>query len=196
MKTEELESGFWTERYRQHQTGWDVGYATQPIVNIINKVSNKSARILLPGAGNAWEGEYIWNQGFENLHILDFAQPALDAFKNRVPDFPHEQLICDDFFNHSGQYDLILEQTFFCAIHPSLRPKYVAKMWELLAQGGVLTGVLFDDALNDDRPPFGGNSFEYLKHFSHIFNQLSLIKCPNSIPERAGRELLLRAVKE
>jgi SAM-dependent methyltransferase len=165
-------------------------------VNIVNKIADKNARILLPGAGNAWEGEYIWQQGFRNLVIVDFAQPALNAFAKRVTDFPKNQLVCDDFFNHAGQYDYILEQTFFCAIHPSLRTKYVEHMWTLLAPGGVLTGVLFDDVLNDDRPPFGGNSFEYLKHFRPIFNQLSLTKCVNSIPERAGRELLLRAVKD
>lgn len=39
---------------------------------------------------------------------------------------------------------VLMEQTFFCAINPSLRKDYVAKMHELLAPNGKLVGVLFD----------------------------------------------------
>ena len=52
---------------------------------------------------------------------------------------------------------VILEQTFFCALDPALRDRYVAHMEQLLAPGGKLVGVLFNDTLNADRPPFGGS---------------------------------------
>ncbi len=53
-------------------------------------------------------------------------------------------IILGDFFKHKGEYELVLEQTFFCAINPSLRKNYVAKMKELLLLNGKLVGVLFD----------------------------------------------------
>lgn len=190
-----MDEAFWSERYRNKDTGWDVGEPTPPIISIADKIENPDARILIPGAGNAWEAEYIWHQGFDNIFVLDISQRALDNFSRRNPDFPEEQLIHTNFFDHQGEYDLIIEQTFFCAIHPSQRKQYVEKMYSLLADGGVLTGVLFNDPLNSDRPPFGGNTLEYLGYFSPVFSKLSLKECKNSIPQRSGRELLLRAEK-
>ena len=104
-------------------------------------------------------------------------------------------LITGDFFEHLGSYDLIAEQTFFCALDPALRERYVEHMHRLLAPGGKLVGVLFDDPLNDDHPPFGGNKDEYLRLFRPVFEEVLLERCHNSVPPRAGRELWLKAVK-
>lgn len=59
-------------------------------------------------------------------------------------------------FSLKDSFDLIIEQTFFCALDPKLRPEYAVKMAELLKPGGRLVGVLFNDTLNNDKPPFGG----------------------------------------
>lgn len=80
-----------------------------------------------------------------------------------MPHFPKENLICDDFFNHQNQYDLIVEQTFFCALDPKLRNNYIKKIHELLKPKGKLVGLLFNIPLNTTHPPFGGN--EYVKQF-------------------------------
>jgi thiopurine S-methyltransferase len=113
----------------------------------------------------------------------------LKNLKTRFPNFPANHLIHDDFFNHQGKYDLIVEQTFFCALDPFLRQKYADKMEDLLSEKGKLAGLLFDFELTDVGPPFGGSSAEYLKLFSEKFNINKLERCYNSIKPRSGREL-------
>ena len=67
------------------------------------------------------------------------AAELAERFKNRGVKVLH-----GDFFDHAGVYNLIIEQTFFCALDPSLRGSYVEKMHSLLADGGKIAGVLFD----------------------------------------------------
>ena len=152
----DLSKQYWNNRYLTDDFKWDIGYPSPPLIEYTMQLQNKNLKILIPGAGNSYEAEYLYNHGFKNVYVLDFAQQALDNFKNRVPNFPVQQLINQNFFEHHGQYDLILEQTFFCALHPSLRHQYAQHMNNLLKQGGKLVGVLFNDALNETQPPFGG----------------------------------------
>ena len=47
--------------------------------------------------------------------------------------------ICEDFFqlrDYYGQMDIILEYTFFCAINPQLRLKYINETFKLLKEDG------------------------------------------------------------
>ena len=152
--------------------------------------------LLLPGAGNAYEGEYLLRRGFSNVTILDYAPEALDAFRKRVPLAANANLVCEDFFQHEGNYDFILEQTFFCALDPSLRMQYARKMHSLLKPGGRLAGVLFTTVPNPQGPPFGGSLQEYHSLFQELFEIEKLEPCYNSIRPRAGRELFFRLLKK
>ena len=186
-------TNFWSSRYEEGRTGWDIGYPSPPITDYLDQVADKSLRILIPGAGNAYEAEYAWRLGFTNVHVLDVAEQPLRAFADRVPDFPPEQLIQGDFFEHVGQYDLILEQTFFCSFPPlpATRSAYAEKMHALLAPGGKLVGLWFDIPLTGDleKRPFGGTRAEYLGYFAPFFSMESFATATNSIKPRAGREL-------
>jgi hypothetical protein len=42
---------------------------------------------------NAHEAEYLYQQGFTNVFILDIVPQPLARFGKRVPDFPKELLI-------------------------------------------------------------------------------------------------------
>ena len=46
-------------------------------------------------------------------------------------------------------------------------------MHELLKNGGKLVGLLFDDVLNRDVPPFGGSAAEYKPLFDTRFTTLN-----------------------
>ncbi len=105
------------------ETGWDLGAVSPPIKAYIDQLNDKNISILIPGAGNAYEAAYLFEQGFKNITVLDLAIKPLKNLKERVPDFPEHQLLHQNFFDHKGQYDLIIEQTFFCALDPSLRVK-------------------------------------------------------------------------
>ena len=186
---------FWNNRYQQGETAWDIGYPSPPLKEYLDQITDKSLRILIPGAGNAWEAEYAWKQGFSRVEVVDIAPEAIAAFRARVPDFPEAQLHLLDFFTLNRQYDLVIEQTFFCALDPDLRQSYVEKMHEILVPGGKLVGVLFDEPMNSERPPFGGHSKEYMTMFSSFFREVNIAPCYNSIQPRAGREVFVKLKK-
>jgi methyl halide transferase len=191
----DLDASFWNDRYLACDTGWDIGAPSTPLKEYIDQLEDKEQRILIPGAGRAYEAEYLHRNGFRNVFLIDLTDAPYKDLVQRCPEFPREHLLVGDFFRHEGQYDLILEQTFFCALDPSLRPAYVDHMHALLKAGGRLVGVLFGVPLNDDRPPFGGSRENYMELFLPHFPDVRLDPCHNSIAPRAGRELWLRAVR-
>ena len=184
-----LDPSFWENKYASKTTGWDIGYVSTPLKAYFQQLENKEISILIPGAGNGYEAEFLHKSGFTNVFMLDFAHQPLDNFSARVPSFPKQNLIKDDFFDHKGNYDLIIEQTFFCALNPTLRDMYVKKTHELLINDGKLVGLFFEFPLTDDGPPFGGSKEEYVTRFSNDFTIKVLEKAYNSINERAAKEL-------
>ncbi|MFN4234920.1 MAG: methyltransferase domain-containing protein [Bacteroidia bacterium] len=187
----ELNKDYWNNRYIQNETGWDIGYVSTPLKNYFDQIKNKDLRILIPGCGNGYEAEYLFKHGFKNVFIVDIAPEAVKRFKQRVPEFPNENIFLSDFFELKGSFDLIIEQTFFCALNPELRTKYVQKMHELLVPKGKLVGLLFNCELNTDHPPFGGFKDEYQSLFSPLFTIKTMETCYNSIEPRKDRELFI-----
>ncbi|VXC37452.1 methyltransferase domain-containing protein [Maribacter litoralis] len=190
MKEEEL---YWTERYKNNNTGWDIGYPSTPIKEYADQLTDKSIQILIPGAGNAYEAEYLWKAGFVNTHILDISIIPLQEFKKRNPDFPKENMHQSDFFEFSGQFDLIIEQTFFCSFVPidENRSAYAKHMASLLKPKGKLAGLWFNFPLTNDmeKRPFGGSKELYTKYLSPYFKTITFDPCYNSIAPRQGKEL-------
>ncbi|WP_243472406.1 methyltransferase [Winogradskyella sp. MH6] len=189
MKKNKFDKAYWDHRYKENKTGWNIGYASPPIKEYIEQLKDKSTSILIPGAGNSFEAELLWNKGFANTFVLDIAKQPLENLKKRVESFPDEQLLHDDFFELNQKYDLIIEQTFFCALNPDLRKQYVEKMFQLLKPNGKLAGLLFDFPLTESGPPFGGSVEEYNAIFSKYFKIKTLQRATNSIKERQGKEL-------
>lgn len=191
-----LDKTYWNDRYINKKTGWDIGHPSTPIVNYFNQVENKNLKILIPGCGNAYEAEHLFKKGFKQVFVLDYAEQALTEFAKRFPKFPKTHLLNDDFFNHNNKYDLIIEQTFFCALNPELRSNYVKKCHHLLNSKGKLIGVLFKDKLDKNPPPFTASKKEYLNLFSSYFNINVLEDCTNSIEQRLGNELFINIIKK
>ncbi len=191
MNHPELDARYWENRYLKGDTGWDMNQVSPPIKAYIDQLTDKQEKILIPGAGNAYEAEYLHRQGFPNCYVLDFSASAMNNFRTRVPDFPQDRCIQQNFFEVNPTFDLIIEQTFFCALKPELREKYARKMHELLSKNGKLVGLLFDAPMNEDEPPFGGNREEYYNYFQPYFHMDCIEPCYNSIPPRAGKELFL-----
>ena len=187
-----FDSQYWTAKYEANQLGWDMGSVSPPLKAYIDQLeSDKDISILIPGAGNSYEAEYLHEQGFSNVDVLDISAVPLENLRSRVPNFPQERLIHTDFFQWEKSYDLILEQTFFCALEPGLRQSYAQKMHELLNPKGKLVGLFFDFPLTESGPPFGGSYEEYLKTFEKWFDIKVLERCYNSIKPRSGNELFL-----
>ena len=185
----ELNKKNWNSRYDTKETGWDIGFVSPPLKEYIDQITDLNIKILIPGCGNAYEAEYLFNKGFKNVFIVDYSQIAISNLIKRIPDFPIFNAVCDDFFNISGQYDLILEQTFFCAIDPKLRNNYAKQISSLLKENGKLVGLFFSVPMFSDHPPFGGFKEEYIECFSKLFSINTIEKCYNSIKSRNNKEL-------
>ncbi|AQS94227.1 SAM-dependent methyltransferase [Polaribacter sp. BM10] len=192
----DLSASAWDNRYINNDIGWDLGIVSPPLKAYFDQLENKKLKILIPGGGNSYEAEYLFKLGFKNVFVVDLSKTALNNLHNRIPELPKNQLINSDFFDVNDTFDLIIEQTFFCAIAPDLREKYAVKMKELLKPKGKLVGVMFNVPLNENRPPFGGNLEEYLKLFSSHFKIDILEKCYNSYKNRQGRELFVKLLKD
>ncbi len=129
------------------------------------------------------------------MYVVDLSKTALENIKDRGPTFPEKHLIHNDFFKLNIVFYLIIEQTFFCALHPSLRPDYAKKVAELLTKNGELVGLLFNVPLYQDHPPFGGNKKEYLGYFKPYFNIEVMDRCYNSNESRKDDELFIKFIK-
>lgn len=192
----ELTSTYWNNRYAEGSTGWDLKEVSPPIKAYLDQLENKELKILIPGGGYSYEAQYCWEQGFKNVSVVDFSQLALENLKQRVPDFPSLQLIQEDFFTYHGQFDVIIEQTFFCALQPDLRPAYVAHMHTLLKAKGKLVGLLFNFPLTEKGPPYGGSTTAYENLFSEHFDIQKMETSYNSVAARADKELFIKMVKK
>lgn len=191
----ELNSDYWSLRYQEASTGWDIGYASPQLMELAAEFP-KDSRILIPGCGRAYEAEALHQLGYTHVVVADWSPEPLEEFAQRIPDFPSSHLVCGDFFELEPAFDLILEQTFYCALPPNRRDDYVKRAHELLVGGGVLAGLLFDFPLTAEGPPFGGSEAEYRERFAPYFELQRLERADKSIPPRAGRELVFRFMKK
>ena len=197
-------SQYWNDRYLQGQTGWDIRQVSPPLQAYFDQLTAKDLSILIPGCGNSYEAEYLLKQGFTDITLLDISPALVESLRKKFqPPSPALHLITADFFDHDGSYDLIIEQTFFCALDPAKRPDYVEKTFSLLRPGGRLAGLLFDrdfpggpsDSPKANHPPYGGHKEEYQKLLEKRFRVKTLTPCYNSIKPRMGTELFLIAEK-
>ena len=124
---EDVNQAYWEERYHNHQTAWDIGAISPPMKSAIDQLAfqypdKKDLNILIPGAGMGYEAIYLHQKGYTNVHVLDIAKKPLAEIALKCENFPEDHLQCTNFFDFQKEpFDMILEQTFFCAIPPNNR---------------------------------------------------------------------------
>jgi SAM-dependent methyltransferase len=188
---EELSTEFWNTRYLENKIGWDLVGVSPALKYWMDELKDTSNKILIPGVGNAYEVDYLIQRGFQDITVVDIAPHLISKLKKRFDKLKQVTIILGDFFELTGSFDIILEQTFFCALAPSLRSAYVTKMASLLTPNGRLLGVLFNRDFNGG-PPFGGTTEEYMDLFQQTF-EVTFFPCQVSHPARKGSEVLFEA---
>jgi len=190
-----FDESYWRGRYTTGRTGWDVGTITPPLREYFQQLGPPDTRrILIPGAGRAYEAEYLHELGFSHVYVADIAPEALEALQQRVPGFPPAHLLLQDFFAlpATPPYDVVVEQTFFCALNPNQRPAYAQQCAQLLRPGGTLVGLLFEANFGPvTEPPFGGTREEYRSYFEPHFDFVHFDTAYNSLRPRQDRELFI-----
>lgn len=185
---------YWSARWQNGETGWDIGTAAPAIVDYFSQLKDKSVNILIPGCGNAYEAEALNEMGFTNITVLDIVAEKVAELQTRLQG-SHIKVLHGDFFAHQATYDYIIEHTFFCSLPVSLRSAYAEQTSKLLHNGGHLVGLLFNRTFGSAEPPFGGDAETYQSIFSAFYRSISLQPCMLSIAPRAGKELFIVATK-
>jgi SAM-dependent methyltransferase len=192
----ELGQNFWNDQYIANSTAWDLGQVSPPLKEYIDQLKDKNLKILIPGCGNSHEAEYLLKMGFTNISLIDIAPDLVKRLQSKFKSDSHIKIILGDFFSHIGEYDLILEQTFFCALDPGLRKRYLEHMKMLLKIGSKLVGLLFVKEFDKAGPPFGGSKQEYDLLFRNDFELKVFEPCYNSFDKRSGSEMFVVLVSK
>ncbi len=192
--TNPFDAAYWGQRWEQGQTGWDLGGPAPAITDYFKDFENKEISILIPGCGNAYEAQALWDLGFNNISVIEIvaakAQELQQKFSNTTI-----KVINEDFFVHQGSYDFIIEHTFFSSLDVSMRVAYAEKMTSLLKDGGKVIGLLFNREFDAPGPPFGGNIEAYMELFKPYFKEVLLAEATNSVAPRQGTEVFIKLQK-
>lgn len=191
-----LDKKFWDNLWKNKLTGWDVGGISTPLATYFEQYNQKDARILIPGCGNAYEAEPMAELGFTDITILDISPEVVSRLQKKFKGNPSVKVVEGDYFQHQGYYDVIVEQTFFCAINPELRDAYIKKAYSLLRENGKIVGLLFEKDFGSPLPPYGGSENEYRQLFGNNFVIKVMEKCYNSISPRKDSELFIILTKK
>lgn len=182
---------YWNSKWKDNETGWDTGMPSPAITKYIDQYTHIDATVLIPGCGNAYEAEYLIEKGFSNITLLDISIEAVSRIQEKFKNFPQVRILNQDFFENAEKYDLIIEQTFFCAVSPYKRKDYAAHAASLLKKNGKIAGLLFNKEFEKQGPPFGGSQNDYKSIFNPHFEIKIMEECFNSILPRKSTELFI-----
>ncbi|KAK5112727.1 hypothetical protein LTR62_003825 [Meristemomyces frigidus] len=129
-----------------------------------DKETGARKRVLVPGCGKGYDVLLFASHGYDSFG-LDIAPEAVER-ANKLAQEPEvaEKYPCgsdntrgqakvflgnffaDDFFEHTGgkgEFDVIYDYTFLCALPPAMRPQWAKRMSELLGPNGHLVCLEF-----------------------------------------------------
>ena len=183
----------WQKHYAEDDLRWDLGQVAPPFVRLWEEGKLGQGRVIIPGCGRGHEVLFLAGNGFQ-VTGLDYAPGAVELLSRSLQEKGVQaDILHQDFFelgdNHISRYDLMLEQAFFCAIHPSRRSAYVETAARIIKKGGLLAG-LFYETNEKGGPPFNTTPADILEHFSDEFDIETLERTPHSVEKRKDNELL------
>lgn len=188
----------WQKHYDDDDLRWDLGETAPPFVRWWGGRPREAWRVLVPGCGRGHEVVFLASRGYQ-VTAVDFAPGAIQRLARGLDAAGHgAELLNQDFFaldaGHDSRYDLLLEQTFFCAIQPENRPRYARLAHRVLKPGGRLVGLFYETG-EAGGPPFNTTREDILEHFSGRFEIRVLEKTAHSAASRRGKEWFAEFVK-
>lgn len=192
-----LNQDAWDKRYETGDTPWNLQSATPEFLLLLEekKLFQPKMEILVPGAGHGHDAVAFAKAGF-TVSSVDLSPRATQALLiNAAEEKTTVQCFREDYFDmpaqgyHQERYDRILEYTFFCAIDPSLRPRYVEASTKLLKPKGAIIGLFFPTDGRAGGPPFAVSRQEIEALFSPHF-VLEISEPRRSVKPREGKEFL------
>lgn len=184
----------WEQRYREGRTRWDLGGAPPALARAIAaRPAPPRLRVLVPGAGFGHDA-LAWARAGHGVTAVDLAVSATDALSARAQraGLPLRVLTADLFHlptDLSSAFDLVWEQTCYCAIPPERRLDYVRAMADALVPGGLLLALLWNHG-QPGGPPYDVRWEEARSLFLGRFAERSVEPVPDSVPGRSHETLV------
>ena len=176
---------FWDLRFREGFKPWDAGGVPAALQQFLAR-EPAGRRVLIPGCGSGYEVRAFAAAGHE-IVAIDFSPAAIEAARGVLGELSRV-LVQGDFFAHPlGEFDLVYERAFLCALPRPLWPRWAARVAELIRPGGRLAGFFFWS--DEERgPPFGLKSGELEPLLAAGFERIEDAAVTGSIPVFADRE--------
>ena len=188
------DAAFWEALYREGGDGWELGFATPPLVRWFATHSPRGKRALVVGCGRGHEARLL-DQAGARVTAIDFAAPAVAAAResSHGQAIDYRQLDLFALPATGERWDLIVEHTCFCAIDPARRDEYVEVVAGALVPRGELLALFYAHG-RPGGPPFTVDDEEIRRRFEPRF-EIGLYETPSdSIVRRAGNERLVQMV--
>jgi SAM-dependent methyltransferase len=184
-KLDPAEPEFWDLRFREGFMPWDAGGVPAALREFLAR-EPAGRRVLVPGCGSGHEVRALAAAGHDVVAI-DFSAAAIETAR-RVLGELGDLAVQGDFFAHPvGQFDLVYERAFLCALPRPHWLRWAARVAEVLRPGGRLAGFFFWS--DDERgPPFGLKHGELEALLAPGFDRIEDAPVADSIPVFAGRE--------
>ena len=199
MTEKEYSRADWQDHYESNDLGWDLGQVAPPFVKLWEEEKLPVGKALVPGCGRGHEVIFLAENGFE-VTAIDFSKGAVTYLERALEERNLSgRVLHQDFFgldnSHDGVYDLVLEQTFFCAIAPRQRQDYVRNVTRILKPGGMLVG-LFYNTDKEGGPPYNTTREDIKVNFAKNFKIQELHKTTLSAEQRKDKEWLSILIKK
>jgi SAM-dependent methyltransferase len=127
---------------------------------------------------------------------VDFAPEAIAAARElALKEGAKVTFLLEDLFRldpeKHGVFDILLEQTCFCAIDPDRRQDYVRMAVRMIRPGGELVGLFYVHG-REGGPPWTTTAEEVRSLFCEDFDFLEFAITEHSVESRKGEEILAR----
>jgi len=187
----------WEGMYAAGEDRWDLGGPSPPLVAALGRgEAGPPGRALVPGCGRGHDVRLLAVHGFDALGVDFAAAPIREAralaaaVGSRGARFERRDLFALPR-SFDGTFDLVFEQTCFCAVNPARRDDYVRAVHRVLKPGGLLLGLFFH-IRSEEGPPFGTTPREIRHRFAGpgLFTLEGSRVAAESVQPRQGREWL------
>jgi SAM-dependent methyltransferase len=186
MESDSATSGFWDARYAKAKTPWDYQGVPEQVRGYLSRTP--VGRVLIPGCGSGYEVVAFRSAGW-SVTAIDFSEVAVERAK-RTLGADAQHVLFGDFFKHEfkeGEFDLIYERAFLCALPPRRWPDYARRMSQLIRPSGKLAGF-FLYGEEHEPPPYPMSEEQARELFEGTFACTHDEPATGSVPFFAGRE--------
>ncbi|KAI9218239.1 S-adenosyl-L-methionine-dependent methyltransferase [Blastocladiella britannica] len=183
---------------QQIVTPWDKGEIAPALASLLAQSRIPNGRVLVPGCGRGCD--------VLALGTPDRKAYGIDISPTAHPN-PQAKFVLADFFAFTNadlepstgsatsgvpQFDALYDYTFMCALPPSMRSDWAARVAALVRPGGTLVTLMYPiDASRplDEGPPFPVNPDVYRGLLADKFEEVEVSKC-ESFAARKGLEMV------